>query len=46
MALTKSVKLSEKTHKILSEICPKTKTYDELIYETLISCYPKYKENK
>ena len=41
MTLTKSVKLSEKTHKLLSEICPKTKTYDEIIYEMIIKCYPK-----
>lgn len=31
MSLTKSIKVSEETYKLLSEICPKTSTYNDLI---------------
>lgn len=33
MSLTKSIKVSEETHKLLSEICPKTSTYNDIIYK-------------
>lgn len=39
LVLTKSVKISEKTHKLLTELCPKDATYDEIIYESLLKEY-------
>lgn len=39
MVLTKSIKVSEKTLKLLTEICPKSKTYNEIIYDALIHQY-------
>ena len=39
MVLTKSIKVSEKTHKLLTAICPKNKSYNEIIYNALIQQY-------
>lgn len=39
MVLTKSIKVSEKTHKLLTEICPKSKSYNDIIYNALINEY-------
>ena len=39
MVLTKSIKVSEKTHKLLTEICPKSKSYNDIIYNALIQQY-------
>ena len=32
MVLIKSIKVSEKTHKFLTKICPKSKSYNDIIY--------------
>ena len=39
MVLTKSIKVSEKTHKLLTKICPKSKSYNDIIYDALIKQY-------
>jgi len=39
MVLTKSIKVSEKTHKLLTQICPKSKSYNDVIYDALIKEY-------
>ncbi len=31
MVLSKSIKVSEKTHKLLTKICPKNKSYNDII---------------
>lgn len=41
MVLTKSIKVSEKTHKLLTKICPKSKFYNDIIYNTLVEQYTK-----
>ncbi|WP_303235843.1 hypothetical protein [Methanosphaera cuniculi] len=39
MILNKSIKVSEKTYKLLTEICPKNKSYNDIIYNALIQQY-------
>ena len=39
MVLIKSIKVSEKTHKLLTKICPKNKSYNDIIYNALIQQY-------
>ena len=39
MVLIKSIKVSEKTHKLLTKICPKNKSYNDIIYIALIQQY-------
>lgn len=39
MVLSKSIKVSEKTYKLLTEICPKNKSYNDIIYNALIYQY-------
>lgn len=41
MVLTKSIKVSEKTHKLLTKICPKSKSYNDIIYNALVEQYTK-----
>lgn len=41
MVLTKSIKVSEKTHKFLTKICPKSKSYNDIIYNALVEQYTK-----
>lgn len=39
MVLSKLIKVSEKTYKLLTEICPKNKSYNDIIYNALIQQY-------
>ena len=41
MVLTKSIKVSEKTYKLLTKICPKSKSYNDIIYNALVEQYTK-----
>lgn len=43
MVLTKSIKVSEKTHKLLTKTCPKSKSYNDIIYNALVEQYTKEK---
>ena len=39
MVLSKLIKVSEKTYNLLTEICPKNKSYNDIIYNALIQQY-------
>lgn len=41
MVLTKSIKVSEKAHKLLIKRCPKSKSYNDIIYNALVEQYTK-----
>ena len=41
MVLIKSIKVSEKTHKLLIKTCPKSKSYNDIIYNALVEQYTK-----